>query len=71
LDCTGRDNIAEADNTHSFDCQPEQHVRAVGDNRAFDIHLDPFAVDPKRPRCGAGNVAQSQACMLRKIGRLD
>src|SRR5436190_13233557 len=49
LDSTGNNVIAKTDDSHSFDCQPQQHVRAVGDNRPLDLYLDPFAIDPKRP----------------------
>jgi hypothetical protein len=46
-------------------------MRAIGGNRAFHMHLDQFAVNPKRPRRGTWNVAQGQTRMPRKIGRLD
>ena len=71
LDSTGYDDIAKADDACPCDCQAQQHVRAVGGNRAFDLDVDQLAVNPKRPDCGAWKMAHGQTGMPRKNGRVN
>jgi hypothetical protein len=66
-----RDHVlAQPQDASSSDCQLQQHIRAVGADRTFDLDPCQLAVDPKRPARRAGISAQGQARVTSKIGRL-
>ena len=65
-----RDHVlAQPQDARSSDCQLQQHVRAVGADRTFDIDPGQLAVHAKRPTRGAGVSAQGQTCMPNEVGR--
>jgi hypothetical protein len=61
--------LAQPHDASSSHCQLQQHTRAVGADRTFDIDPTQLAVHSKRPARRAGISAQDQARMTSEIGR--
>src|SRR5262249_36285140 len=63
--------LAQPQDAGSCDCQLQEHLCAIGADRAFDIDPAQLALDSKGPARRAGISTQDQACVTSEIGGVD